>query len=137
MTYQFEFDPDHKILLLRFQGRLTDAMMSELYWLIKQYSTVTEAQAGIWDCSAVTDLAVSPEFIRQLVDRGPAMPDPTRRPRFFVAPPAVGLSITHLFEIATEDRNPLLKIVWSLDEALATLGVPSPNFQPLKRFSRA
>jgi hypothetical protein len=85
MTYQFELDPDHKILLLRFQGRLTDAMMSELYWLIRQHSTATDAQAGIWDCSAVTDFGVSPEFIRQLVDRGPAMPDPTRRPRFFVA----------------------------------------------------
>jgi hypothetical protein len=132
MTYQFELDPDHKILLLRFQGRLTDAMMSELYWLIRQHSTATDAQAGIWDCSAVTDFGVSPEFIRQLVDRGPAMPDPTRRPRFFVAPPSIGLSITHLFEIAAEHSNPLLKIVWSLDEALAALGVPSPNFKPLE-----
>jgi hypothetical protein len=38
----------------------------------------------------------------------------------------------HLFEIAAEHSNPLLKIVWSLDEALAALGVPSPNFKPLE-----
>jgi len=131
MTYQFEFNAQHKILLLRSEGRLTDSLLSELYWLVKRYSIATDAAAGIWDMSAVTRFDVSPEFLRHVVDRGPAMPDPTRRPRFIVAPAALGLAISHLIEIASAQNNPLLKIVLSRDEALAALGVQSPHFEPL------
>ena len=131
MKYQFEFDSENRILLLRFGGRLTDELMSELYWAVKKYSAATDARAGIWDLSAVTEFAVSPEFIRGLVDRGPAMLDPTRRPRFFVAPAMVGFAISRLVEIAASDRNPLFKVVLSRNEALAALGVQSPRFEPL------
>ncbi len=131
MPYQFEFNAEHKILLLRSEGRLTDTLMSELYWLVKKYSIATDAAAGIWDLSAVTQFDVSPEFLRALVDRGPAMPDATRRPRFVVAP-TLGLAISRMVEIASARNNPLLKIVLSRDEALAALGVQSPHFEPLE-----
>jgi len=131
MPYRFEFDQKHRILLIRSDGRMTDELVSELYWLIKKYSIATDATAGIWDISAVTDFDVSPEMIRDLVDRGPAMPDPTRRPRFIVTPAMFGLALSHMVEIAGEHRNPLLKLVLSRDEALAAIGVPSPRFEPL------
>jgi len=131
MRYEFKFDPENKILLLRFEGRLTDELVSELYWEIRNYSTATDASAGIWDLSPVTEFAVSPEFIRALAYREPAMPDATRRPRFFVAPATVGLGISRLFEIAVEPENPLFKIVLSVDEALTALGIQSPHFEPL------
>jgi hypothetical protein len=74
---------------------------------------------------------VSAEFIRELVDREPAMPDATNRPRFLVAPPTLGHSVSRLVEIAQGPKNPLFKIVLSVDEALAALGVKSPHFEPL------
>ena len=132
MTYRFESDRESKVLLLRCEGRLTDELLSELYWAIKHYSTATDASAGIWDISAATEFDVSPEFMRELVERGPAMPDATRRPRFIVAPAMLGFSVSRLVEIASEHRNPLLKIVFSMDEALAALGVQSPHFEPIE-----
>jgi|SRR5271169_20237 len=131
MAFHFEFDSVNKILLLRVEGRVTDELFRELYWEVRKYSTATDASAGIWDLSPVTDFAVSPEFIRDLANQGPAMPDATRRPRFFVAPPMVGLGISRLFEIAAGPTNPLFSVVLAVDEALAVLGVESPHFEPL------
>jgi hypothetical protein len=131
MTYQFAFDPANKILLLRFDGRLTDKLVRTLYWEVRTHSTETDASVGIFDLSAVTEFAVSPEMILELANRDPAMPDATKRPRIIVAPPMLGLGISRLCVIAVELRSPLLKIVLSLEEAFAALGVQSPHFEPL------
>ena len=131
MRYRFEFDPENRILLLRFEGRLTDKLATELYWGIRKYSIATDASAGIYEFSAVTEFAVSPEMIRDLVNRDPAMPDATRRPRCLVAPPMVGLGLSRMYECAGSDKNPLLKVVLSVDEAFAALGVQSPHFESL------
>jgi hypothetical protein len=131
MEYRFEFDRENKILLLRFEGRLTDELTAELYWAVRMYSIMTDASAGIYDLSPVTEFAVSPEKILDLVNREPAMPNATRRPRFIVAPAMLGLGLSRLIEFTTSDRNPLLKIVLSVDEAFAALGVQSPHFEPL------
>lgn len=130
MKYQFEFDPENKILLLRFEGRLTDALATELYWSIRKYAIATDARAGIYDLSPVTDFAVSSEMIRDVASWEPAMPD-ARRPRFVVAPPMVGFGLSRMYEFAGSDKNPLLKVVVSRDEALAALGVQSSHFEPL------
>ena len=132
MRYQFSFDPENKILLLRVEGRVTDESFPEGYWAVRKYSTETDARAGIWDLTSVTDFALSPEFLRDLANREPAMPDATRRPRFFVAPATVGLSVSCLYEIAAGNTSPLLKIVFSVDEALAALGIQSPHFEALE-----
>ena len=132
MTHQFKFDHENKILLLRIEGLLTDKLARALYWEVRKYATATDARAGIYDLSAVSEFAVSPEMIRDLVNRDPAMPDATRRPRCLVAPTMVGLAMSRLCEIAVGPRNPLLKIVLSLDEALTALGVQSPQFEPLE-----
>jgi len=132
MRYQFAFEPENKILLLRVEGRVTDESFTEGYWAVRKYSTETDARAGIWDFSPVTDFAVSPEFIRDLAYREPAMPDATRRPRFFVKPATVGLGLSCLYEIAAGPMHPLLRIVLSVDEALAALGIQSPHFEALE-----
>ncbi|HKM47333.1 MAG TPA: hypothetical protein VJX69_07080 [Terriglobales bacterium] len=105
--------------------------MPELYWAVRKYAIATDARAGIYDFSPVTEFALSPEMIVDLANREPAMPDPTRRPRLIVAPPMLGFGLSRLIEFTTVDRNPLLKIVLSRDEALAALGVQSPHFEPL------
>jgi len=109
MKYRFEFDPVNKILLLRVEGRVTDESFTEGYWAVRKYSTETDARAGIWDLTSVTDFDVSPEFIRDLAYREPAMPDSTRRPRFFVAPATVGLGVSRLFEIGGWTYEPAVQ----------------------------
>lgn len=130
MKYQFSFNSQNKILLLQFEGRLTDAFMAEVYWAIRKYSAETNPIAGVWDFSPVTECAVSPEMVRDISDRQPAMD--AARPRYVVAPATFGQAASRLFEIAATPRNPLLKFVLSRDEAFAALGLQSPHFEPLE-----
>ena len=132
MGYRFEFDPVNKILLGRVEGRLTEELATEFYGAIRKYSIATDANAGIFDHSSVTELAISSDFVRNLAHSEPAMPDATRRPRFQVAPMTAGFGLGRMFQILGEPTRPLLKVVHSVDEALAELGVQSPHFEPLE-----
>jgi len=132
MGSRFQFDPVNKILLGRFEGRFTEELGAEFYGAIRKCSIATDANAGIFDFSAVTQIAVSSDFVRHLAHSEPAMPDVTRRPSFFVAPMSAGFGLSRMFQILGEPTRPLLKVVHSLAEALAELGVQSPHFEPLE-----
>lgn len=131
-NFRFEFDHVNKILLMRYEGRITEESLTAVYKAIRKYSIATDARAGIFDCSSITEFAVSSEFIRYLASLGPAMPDATRRPRFWVVPQTALFGLGRMYELLGQRRNPLLQIVHTLDEALAELGVQSPHFEPLE-----
>ena len=132
LGFRFEFDAANKILLGRFEGRLTDESVAEFYGAIRKYSIATDASAGIWDFSGVTEFTGTSESIRRLAKQEPAMPDATRRPRFIVAPAMFVFGISRMFQISGESTRPLLTVVHTMDEALAALGVPCPQFEPLQ-----
>ena len=132
MGFRFEFDPTNRILLMRLEGRLTDELLADCYRAVRKYSTATDAMVGIWDMSAVTEFATSSEFIRQLASEEPAMPDATRRPRIICVAGTVGYGLAHMFQIMGEPTRPLLRVVHNLDEALETIGIQSPHFEPIE-----
>jgi len=132
MALRFEFDSVNKILLGRFEGRLTEESAAEIYEAVRKYSTATDASAGIWDFSSVTKFELSSEFIRELAKREPAMPNATKRPRFIVVPNTFGFGLMRMFQIMGERTRPALKVVYTLDEAFADLGVQSPHFESLE-----
>ncbi len=115
---------------MRFEGRLTEEALTEIYREIREHAAATDASAGIWDFSSVTEFAVSSEFVRHLASLEPAIPDIARR-RFIVVQNKEAYGLARMFEIVGEGRNPLLTVVYSVDEALSALGVPSPQFQVL------
>jgi hypothetical protein len=131
MGFRFEFDPANKILLMRFEGLVTDESLAESYAAVRKYSVKTDARAGIWDFSSVTEHGESSETIRELAIQEPAMPDPTR-PRFVVTPGTNAFGLARMFQIVGGRTRPLLQVVRAVDEALAALGVQSPNFEPLE-----
>jgi hypothetical protein len=131
-SFRFEFDRVNKILLARVEGRLTDKWLVEIYGAIRKSSTATDAHAGIFDMSSVTEFAVSADCVRELAGREPAMPDATRRPCVIVVPSPLGFGFARMFQIAGEATRPLLEVVHALDEALAALGIQSPQFTPLE-----
>jgi hypothetical protein len=129
LGFWFEFDPANKILLARFEGRLTDELLPELYEAIRKYARATDASAGILDFSAMSELAVSTKVVHQLANREPAMPDATTRPRFIVAPSQAAFGTARMFQLMRWSTRPLLKVVRTLDEAFAALGhsIPGPR----------
>ena len=54
------------------------------------------------------------------------------RPRFIVASKALVFGLARMFQIMGEHSRPLLKVVRTMDEALAALGVQSLHFEPLE-----
>jgi hypothetical protein len=131
MAIRFEFDSANKILLLRVEGPLTDEELAECYDAVRKYSIATDAIAGIFGFSSVTEFPVSTEFIRRLAKRKPAMPNATSRPRILVAPQQHAFGLIRMFQILGESTRPMLQVAHSMDEAFTILGVPSPHFEPL------
>jgi hypothetical protein len=130
MGFRFEFDPGNKVLLVRVEGRLTDELLAETQRAIRTNSVATDARAGIFDFSSVTEVALSTAYLQKLAREEPAMIDATRRPRIIVAPTAVIFGLSRMFQMLGESTRPLLEVVRTLDEALAALGIQSPGFEP-------
>jgi hypothetical protein len=131
-AFRFDFDRANGILLARFEGQLTNESAAEYYEAIRKYATATDARSCIWDLSSVTEFAVSAEFIRSLGERDPAMPHADKRPRIIVAAATAGFGLMRMLQIVGEKKRPMLRVVHTLDEALAELGVQSPRFEPLE-----
>ena len=131
MGYRFEFDPANKILLLRFEGRLTDELYAEAYQAAQRYWVASDARMGIVDFSPGTEAALSTEFLKRLANREP-VGDATKQPRVVVAPTTFDYGLARMFQIMGESTRPLLHVVHTLDEAFAVLGVQSTHFDPLE-----
>ena len=107
-------------------------MLAGCYEAIRKYSTATNANMGIFDMSAVTQFAVSSEFVRQLAKREPAMPDASRRMRIIAVENTTGFGLARMFQIVGETQRPMLQVVRTVDAALAAFGVQSAHFESLE-----
>ena len=129
MDFRFEIDPGNRILLVRVEGRLTDELLAEIYQRVRTHTRAIDIRAGIVDFSAVTDWALSSVFLQELAKREPAMADSARRRLMLVAPAAVGFGLARMFQMLGESTRPLLEVVRTLEEALATLDAESAKFE--------
>ncbi len=129
--HRFEFDPVNSVLLARLQGRLTESLLSEYSAAIRKYAVQTDARAGIFDFSFITDVNVSSDFIRDLARGAPSFPDAMRRPRIIVAPEKHVFGLSRMFQIMGEDTRPLLQVVHTMEEAFRELNIKAAHFQPL------
>jgi hypothetical protein len=130
-SFRFEFDAAHKILLGRVEGRLTEALVTDFDAAVRKHSIATDANAGIWDLSSVTQVSLSFDFVVNFAQRESVTPDAARRPHFIIVPAMLGSGMVGMFQSMARPTRPLLKVVKNVDEALAELGVQSPDFEPL------
>ena len=132
MAFRCEFDQINKILLVRVDGQLTDELLKEVYWAIRRYSVLTDARAGIFDVTEVSEFSVSSEYIRRLAQSEPAMLDADKKPQIAVVPQTDAFGLARMFQLASERTRPLFSIVRTLDEALRLLVAQSPKFRPIE-----
>jgi len=131
-TFRFEFDRVNKILLLRFEGRLTDELLAQICRTARMHWAATGARAGIADYSSATEFPLSADLVRTLARQAP-MPEPTEKPLFIVMPNPTGYGLARMYQIVGDLAQPLVSVVRAIDEALAALGVQSPHFEPLEK----
>jgi hypothetical protein len=130
-SFCFSFDSANRILLARFEGLLTDQLLEEFYRVAGIHWTATAPRAGIADYSAVTEVAVSSDFIRHLANQEPSA-EVSGCPRFLVVPRTHAFGLARMFQLLGETKRPLLHVVRTMDEALAALAVQSTHFDPLE-----
>jgi hypothetical protein len=132
MALRAKFDRANKVLLLQFEGKLSDESVAEFCRAIRKYWTTAEARMGIVDFSSVIEFALSGDLITQLAKSEPCMPDGFTRPRVIVAPEERVFELARTYQILAENTRPALSVVRNMDEAFAELGVQSPHFEPLQ-----
>lgn len=131
MAYRFEFDRKNAVLLMRYEGRLTQAIAEESGEAIQKYWPTTAPNAVIVDFSSVTEFDVPTQFLHRVANQA-LIVDATGTPVAFVAPAQVAFGLGRMFEIAGESRRKLVHVVRTMDEAFAELGIQFPNFETLQ-----
>jgi len=129
MAYSFDFDSSNGILRCRLEGDITDESLKECYEVAGRYAALTNPGVGIMDFSNVASFHVSPQTVRHLAHRTPAMSG--SRPRFLVAPSTHMYGLARMFQQYGSGVRPELHVVRRVDEAYTFLGVPEPQFEPV------
>lgn len=130
MPFHFEFDAAHGILQGRFEGLVRDESLRQYYQLARKHGVRLQARGGITDFSALTSFEASAQTLRQLAHLASALPDPTR-PWVLVAPANHVFGLSRMFQSIAEATRPSLRVVRTLEEAYALLGVQVPRFEPV------
>ena len=130
MSYQIDFDSTNRILRARFEGRVTDDELREVYRFGQGHVTRFDPLAGITDFSGVTAVAFSSQTMRDLARSKPIMTDPSR-PVVFVAPSPDLFGMARMFELEGAETRPNLHVVRTAEEAYKVLNVREPQFAPV------
>jgi len=130
MPYQIVYDRTNRIIRARFEGRVTDDELMDVYRLGQKLVGQLDPQAGITDFSGVTTVAFTPETIYELAAAKPIMRDPGRLV-IFVAPTPHVYGMARMFEILGEGTRPNLHVVRTLDQAYKLLNVQDSQFEPV------
>ncbi len=127
MPYHFEFDPEHRILLVIAEGDVKDQEILNVNADIAAHVRELKPSAGISDLSSVTTFQVASATMRTAASQPSPYPEET--PRFIVAPQDHLFGMARMYELAGHRTRSKLKVVRSREEALAALGVPNARFE--------
>jgi hypothetical protein len=124
-----DFDAKHNIVRATLEGRMTGAILLDLYATWSKYIASHPPCRGIVDFSAVTDFEVSGDAIRKVAASPPAFPPGYMR--VLVVPQIFIYGLARMFQLLGEKTRPELQVVRTMDEAFHLLGVEYPDFHPL------
>jgi len=131
VCYSFDFDPKNRVLRFSLKGRVTDELMRDFYYGMREPVFRTQPDAGVLDTSTVISFEVSSQVIRELAAASPIIPNPDF-PRVVIAPSPDVYGMMRMFVEQGELTRPNLHVVRAESEAWAILGVQSPQFEPVE-----
>jgi len=129
MGFALSFDARNKVLRIAFEGRLTDADLAGGYEAARSYVATHPECASIVDYSGVTSNELSLKAVTNLVNSPRAMPRGFLR--INVAPKDGIYGMARMFQLLSEQGRPELRVVRTMEEACALLGVASLEFSPM------
>jgi hypothetical protein len=126
MPGQFEFDSQHKILLLVVTGEVDDARILASNEKIAAQVNRLHPWAGITDLSYATSFDVSSNAMRSAAKQN--APYPAETAWFIVAPQDHVSGMARMYELVGSQSRPNLKVVHTRQEASSALGIQNPKF---------
>ena len=130
MPFRFEFDYEHKILLVLFEGDMRDAEAFTIKAAVVSYMEQLRPAAGIADLSAVKTFDVSAQTMRTVARQPPYS---EAIPRFIVAPQDHLFGMARMYELSETKSEGKLQVLRSREQALAVLGIKEAKFVPVDR----
>lgn len=128
MGFALSFDVKHAVLRIAFEGRLTDADLFAGYSAVGSYVASHPPCASIVDYSDITSNEFTIKAVANLARSPRAMPPGFLR--INVAPTDEIYGMARMFQMLSEENRPELRVVRTMDDALALLGVESLEFLP-------
>lgn len=103
MPYHFEFDAEHRVLLVVLEGDVADRDLLTGVEGIRARAAQLNPVAGITDFSSITAVSASGQSVRAAA----ALPDPypPGTPRFVVAPVDYLFGIARMYELVANRPN--------------------------------
>jgi hypothetical protein len=128
--FQFQFDPESKILHGKFNGQLNSESIRDYCLTAASLWDATDFRGSAIDLSGVTSVDVTPKAIRELAAGSPTDPVASR-PRVIVASTAQVFGLARMFQMTGKATRPNLHVVRDSRQVFALLGVTTPHFQPI------
>jgi hypothetical protein len=129
MPHHFEFDPEHKILLVVLEGDVYDGEIRTINSDIQKQVNKFDPAAGISDFSSVSAFHVTGPAVHAAASQPSPYPVPT--PRFIVAPRDYMFGMARMYQMVGGRTRPELKVVRSREEVFAILGIQNPKFEKM------
>ena len=130
MPHHFEFDKEHKVLLVVMEGDIDAAEIAAIDEAMRVRIDRMQPAAGISDLSLVQKFDVPAQVMRSTAMR--SAPYPPETPRFIVAPSDVLYGMSRMYELVANRPSGKLQVGRSRAEALERLGVANPRFEILE-----
>jgi len=131
MPHHFEFDAEHRILLVVMEGDIDGPEIIQIDREMRAQIQLTQPLVGISDLTAVTRFNVPGEIIRSLARQKPA-PFPPETPRFIVASSDLLFGMMRMYELAADRPEGKLTVVRRMEDVLASLGLQAAKFERLE-----
>lgn len=130
MPHHFEFDDEHKLLLVVMEGDVDGAEIVAIDEEMRARIIRLQPAAGISDLSPVQNFNVPAQVMRSAALQ--AAPYPPETPRFIVAPSDLMYGMSRMYELVANHPAGKLEVVRSREEALKRLGISNPKFEVLE-----
>lgn len=127
VAHHFEFDHDHKILLVILEGDIDEAYGRVINEEIRHHIARLDPSGGITDYTGVTSFNMSGDVIRRFAQT-PA-PYTSTTLWFLVAPRDHIFGMARMYQLFAGTSRPGLNVVRSRKEAYAALGLQNPKFE--------
>jgi hypothetical protein len=120
-------DELHNVLLIRFDGRLTDEVLLKGYRIAREWMAVHGPASQLSDFSEVTSVDVASQTVWELAKASPLAPDSFLR--IVIAPQSVVFGLTRMFEMLGDRTRDGVHIVATAADANRLLGVDMLEFR--------